>query len=305
MSSIYFQMLCPSFTKMILCHAWHQQDHLPAKIHFPLALLVYCQTLLCTCSQVTKACRGLSALAINRVFGHSHRWSKHIQKCQQCQPTSLHAYIRTPEVNKPSLCELNREELWFFHPFSAHKILQISLVLLEMVEFLTVKLDTAPTSSGLAGFTVNISSPSIHSNLALDKFSLSMNMPILFFSVSRYILKEHPVPRVFPRKVTLAARVEPWLKSSNVLHPQQSESKANYNRNGKQNAYLTHLASQRLEKTLGWDFSNPDKGVASCKVGGGRVFCQEFSQRGAAPQWSSPNTCPCNWNEHQICFELC
>lgn len=206
MSSIYFQMLCPSFAKVILCRVWHQQDHLPAKIHLLLALLVYCQALLCACSQVTEVFRGLSALAMNRVFGHSHRWSKHIKKCQQCQSTSLHAYIRTPKVDKSSLCELNRDKLCFFQLFSAHKILQISLVLVEMVELLTVKLNGAPISSGLAGFTVKIYSPSTHSNLALEKFSSSMNMLLLFFWVSKYILKEHPVRRVFPGKITLQRR---------------------------------------------------------------------------------------------------
>lgn len=77
-----------------------------------------------------------------------------------------------------------------------------------MVEFLTVKLDAAPTSSGLAGLAVIISSQTTHSNLALEKFSSSVNMQLVFFSVSRHILKERPVLRVFPRKVALQRRSE-------------------------------------------------------------------------------------------------
>lgn len=136
-----------------------------------------------------------------------HTGDQNTQKCQQCQPTSLYTYIRTPEVNKPCICELERSCI-FFHLFSSHKILQISLLLLEVVKFLTVKLDAAPTSSGLAGLTVIISSQTTHSNLALEKFSSSVNMQLVVFSVSRHILKDHPVPRVFPRKVALQRRSE-------------------------------------------------------------------------------------------------
>lgn len=49
--------------------------------------------------------------------------------------------------------------------------------------------------------------------------------------------------------------VESRLKSSNMLQPEQSKSKAKYNKNGKQNIHLTLLALPGPEKALGCDFS--------------------------------------------------
>lgn len=174
-------------------------------LNFPLALLIYC---FAHAVRLQKSAEDLVHWPSTECFViHTDDQNTYRNVWNVSLPTCMRISGPQKLINRVSVNYIERSCI-FFHVFLAHKILQMSLVLLEMVEFLTVKLDTAPTSSGLAGFTVNVSSPSTHSKLALEKFSSSTNMLFLFFSVSRYILKEHPVPRVFPRKATLQRRSE-------------------------------------------------------------------------------------------------